>query len=347
MFSFLDDWDPILVDFKKDIDGVIKGEIRLWAVAMQTYCERLMKLFNKKEKIYFDDEKITFGICVNDSYFKQVFQEKTGFYDFNSLRRLNTYGNKRKHYESPNEVEKEEIKEWLKRLHTLSLKTFNYLNNQNYYEEFNEEKVEKLLLSPEDEFFDVVEYADNIISRKNEVILKLENENLELASLISDDTEEIISYKEKIKRLEKTNGQQSYLLKDYKSILDMFEEYLDVNRIKNSCSDEILELIESYGFNSQGRLETLDKEYRLLSKNIRRQHRDIELFIEANLREDTEVQNKIYGNIEDIFDLPNNIYQRRQEELYDNYNEDDKDDGYEDDHQDNYENRFEEYYGAE
>lgn len=73
MFNFLENWDPILVDFKRDIDGLIKEEIWLWAVALQTYCERLMKLFNDKEKIYFNDEKITFGICLNDQYFKTVF----------------------------------------------------------------------------------------------------------------------------------------------------------------------------------------------------------------------------------------------------------------------------------
>lgn len=27
MFNFLENWDPILVDFKRDIDGLIKEEI--------------------------------------------------------------------------------------------------------------------------------------------------------------------------------------------------------------------------------------------------------------------------------------------------------------------------------
>lgn len=348
MFKFLDNWDPILVDFKRDIDGVIKGEIRLWAVAMQTYCERLIKLFNNKEKIYSDDEKITFGTCLNDSYFKRVFQEKTGFHDFNSLHRLNEYGNKRKHDASTEDIEKEEIREWLKRLHTLSLKTFNYLQNQDYYEEFNDEELEKLLLSSEEEFFDVIDYADDIISRKNEIILKLEDDYLELLSLVIGDTEEIISYKKFINELEKSNLLCNRSLIDYNSLLVMLEEYLDINRIKNSCIDEIWELLERYGFKFEGRLETLNTEFQILRKKIRIQHKDIEDFISTNIILNKKSQHEVYGNDRGIFDLSNNNYQRRSKgKIYDNYNEDDKDDGYEDDHEDNYENDFEGYYEVE
>lgn len=325
MFDFLENWDPILVDFKKDIDGVIKGEIRLWSVAMQTYCERLMKLFNSKEKIYLDEEKITFGTCINDTYFKNIFQEKTGFRDFNSLRRLNEFGNKRKHQESHDNIEKEEIKEWLKRIHTLSLKTFNYINNQNYYEKFDEDKVDKLLLSSEEEFFDVIEYADNMISRKNSVILKLEQEYLELESIIHDDTEEIISYKNLIKRIEEESQQYKDLSLDYISLLDKVEEYLDKNRIKNHCIDEILEIHDIYGYKIEGKLEILINQFQTLRKELKKQHRDIEKYIYAEKETCVNITGAPYFN-----------NKRDYGEPYGSYNVDDENVEFVDDYEDRY-----------
>ncbi len=231
MFDFLTRWDPILAEYKCDIDGVIKGDIKLWAVAMQTYCERLMKIFNSKEKIYAADEKITFGQCVNDPYFRDLFQEKIGFYDFESLKRLNSYSNNRKHQGALDDIEKREIKEWLKRLHTLSLKTFNYVNNESYFEEFNEYEVEKMLIPSEEEFMGVVEYADLIIGRKNADIERLENDYKDLDSLINDDTNEILRLQSLNNKFNEMNNRYKKISASYKSLIDLFGEYVELSNL--------------------------------------------------------------------------------------------------------------------
>ena len=268
MFNFLESWDPILVDFKRDIDGVINGEVKLWTVAMQTYCERLLKLFNKKEKIYFDNEKISLGSCLKDTYFKEIFQAKTGFHDFNSLKKLNDYGNERKHHTFNADVEKEEIKKWLKRLHTLSLKTYNYLNQQNYFEEFDDNEIEKLLMTSEEEFFDVIEYADNMISRKNEIINKIEDEYLELVALIKDDTEQLVSNEKLIKKLKKKTKNQNKMIMNYKIILGMFDNYIDLISHKDYCIDDIIINFSKSEYEIDDTLKSLIKQLHSQKKDI-------------------------------------------------------------------------------
>lgn len=255
-----------------------------------------MKLFNNKEKIYIDDEKITLGSCLNDSYFKEKFQEKTGFQDFNSLRRLNNYGNTRKHNTSNDAIEKEEIKEWLKRIHTLSIKTYNYLNDQNYQEDFNEKEVDKLLLTTEEEFFDVIDYADNIINRKNEVILNLENEYQDLVAIIKDDTEVILEYEKMIKKLKRANIKKNKIIKNYKILSNMFEEYIDLNRLKNYCVDDIMGNIISSDHEFDEQLKLLNNELKELKTDIKQLLKNIETFDSTYINRSEDTQNDLYSN---------------------------------------------------
>ena len=305
-----------MADFKKDIDGVIKGEVRLWTVAMQTYCERLMKLFNNKEKIYIDDEKITLGSCLNDSYFKEKFQEKTGFQDFNSLRRLNNYGNTRKHNTSNDAIEKKEIKEWLRRIHTLSIKTYNYLNDQNYQEDFNEKEVDKLLLTIEEEFFDVIDYADNIINRKNEVILNLESEYQDLVAIIKDDTEVILEYKKMINKLKRANIKKNKIIMNYKILYNMFEEYIDLNRLKNYCVDDIMGNIIKSDHKFDEQLNLLNNELQELKTDIKQLLKNIETFDSTYINRSEDTQNESNSN---NINVANSITGRGYMEKVNNY----------------------------
>jgi hypothetical protein len=352
MFKFLVEWDPILADYKCDIERVIKGEVKLWSVAMQTYCERLMKLFNNKVKVYTDDSQLSFGKIVGDSHFRDIFQRETGFHDFNSLKKLNRSGNDRKHSGILTELEKNDIKEWLKRLHTLSLKTYNYLYDKDYREDFDESEVEKILMTTEEEFSSVIDYADDVISRKNIIIANLESDCKELESFISDDTKELLSYSKLIRKLEKERDASKSLISNYDTLLAMFGDYVELNRRKSHSVNEIVQFLCLPEFGFESMVEPISQEIQEIQELKAKNDvllQDIEAFIQNNMKRSKEKsveknnQNSksrysfirdIYGYIPDSFDLS-------EEDRFHSSNTD-QEDGYVNDFEDDYGNDYEE-----
>jgi hypothetical protein len=185
---------------------------------------------------------------VFDPHFKEIFQERTGFYDFESLKKLNNYGNYRKHQGIIDDSERKEMKEWLKRIHTLSLKTFNYVNNDSYCEEFNEIEVERMLTTSEEEFLGIIEYADQIITRKNAVIKQLETEYKDLKSLIDDDTNQIIRYRSLARKLVRYRKAYKEFKSDYKLLIELLGNYIETCCQTKNCQEDIVRLIDGSTF---------------------------------------------------------------------------------------------------
>ncbi len=98
MFDFLSNWDRSLESFEKDIEASLMGEVKSWIAYAQIFCERVVKLYNNKER-YFAPYgiKLTLGSFLHDEGFCAEFTKKTGFKNYNGIKDINDAANEIKH----------------------------------------------------------------------------------------------------------------------------------------------------------------------------------------------------------------------------------------------------------
>lgn len=170
MFDFLHGWDDSLEDSLQEMERSIKGEVKSWDIHAQSYCEKLLKRFNDEEHIV-DDKMTTIGDMLNDYAFTSVFTEKTGIGDIKRLKKLNLESNSAKHEKKvTKKFSDDEIREWVKYIHTLSVKTFEYLENTNISDKFDDEYVSYLLVNKNVELEQAINCASAYGINKDQVL---------------------------------------------------------------------------------------------------------------------------------------------------------------------------------
>lgn len=205
MFDFLSLWDRPLESFEKDIESSLRGEVRSWITHAQIFCERVFKLYNKRERYFsLNSSKLTLGSFLNDQGFRADFSKKTGFRNFNDLKDINEASNEIKHMGVPFNLTESQTQKILQSIHDLSLKSYNYLENGGVTEKYDSQYF-KTLMDQKDHDTDLtIQYADEIIQKKNELIRELMDDLDVMNEFSSEDIEELNRLKPRVERCEKS-----------------------------------------------------------------------------------------------------------------------------------------------
>lgn len=177
MFDFLKKWDPILCVREADIEHAIRRKSDTWLQSMQIYYEWLLKLFNEKEQIISGEERLCLKAMSGNSVFMDEFIKKTGYYDVDKFNRINQKGNDIKHVGKIYQFDEEDIINHIKSLHSLSLKTYNYLMGEETEEIFDKEYFVDLMRDEMLTKDEIIQYADLMLARRK---ADIENLSLEL-----------------------------------------------------------------------------------------------------------------------------------------------------------------------
>ena len=240
MFEFLSLWDGPLESFERDIESSLRGEVRSWITHAQIFCERVFKLYNKKERYFsLNNSKLTLGSFLNDQGFCADFSKKTGFRNFNDLKDINEASNEIKHMGVPFNLTETQTQRILQSIHDLSVKSYNYLEKGECTEKYDSQYFKSIMAQKDRDIEQTIQYADEVIQKKNELIRKLMDDLDVMNEFSTEDIEKLNQLKPKAEQYEK-----SVIILD-KVIDILFQGSLH-------CLNRILELDKGDNFDFSG-----------------------------------------------------------------------------------------------
>lgn len=167
MFLFLKNIDTILVKILNDIDNSIKVKNGYTMVAIQSYCEVLLKYINSKEKIV-NSTKVSLGDLINNEKIISII-EKDLSCDLLQMIRINNIANDIKH-EGKSNFDKKEIEKSYRYIYVLSVKINNYYSDEKVEYNYDSNVFESLLNEYEKEKEEIVKRIQEHQTRKEEII---------------------------------------------------------------------------------------------------------------------------------------------------------------------------------
>ncbi len=147
-------------DFRKflqDVENDIKVRNGYTMVAIQSYCEMLLKYINSKENIV-KSNKLSLGDFLNNDAFMMVIEK-----DLNSeslqLNRINNISNDIKH-EGKSGFDKKEVEKSYRFIYSLSVKVNNYYCSDKVEQAYDQNRFESLLNEYEEEKKQIVKQIE-------------------------------------------------------------------------------------------------------------------------------------------------------------------------------------------
>lgn len=228
MFDFLSEWDERLFSFERDIELSIKYNGNSWVTNSQFFCERVMKLYNNEVRCFGPSRQLTLGYFLSDAFFCADYQKRTTFNQWESLSMLNRLSNDIKHNGNIPVVSEKDITDIMWSIHSLAVKTYNYLMHKTLNEKFDDNYFRELKESQDNDINDIVTYADLQLARKNE----------EIASLL-DDLSIMDSFAKEDQKINKKMEAENNVLKSNNRMYGiMFEQLLSAAKVAVESKDE-------------------------------------------------------------------------------------------------------------
>lgn len=205
MFDFLKNIDYLLIRIITEIDNDIKVRNSFTLVAMQSFCEMLVKYINNKE-LLLKGNKLSLGDFLNHKRFCDIL-EKDLEIDLLQLTRINNIANDIKH-EGKILFDKKEVEKSYKFIYYFAIKVNNYYLDTKIEANYDNQFFENLLTQYDKEKQIIAERIESQEQYKKESIIKADlrdaiNQKEILEKRIQQYELEKSNYLERLDKLEK------------------------------------------------------------------------------------------------------------------------------------------------
>ena len=260
MFDFAKNIDYTLIRIITDVENDIKVRNGYTMVAMQSYCEMLLKYINSKENIV-KSSKPSLGDFLNNDTFMKVIEK-----DLNSeslqLSRINNISNDIKH-EGKNGFDKKEIEKSYRYIYNLSVKVNNYYCSDKVEQAYDQNRFESLLNEYEEE--------------KKHIVKQIEESKLKSDELINERLSDAISQKEVLeKRISQYESEKSDYLTQLKKLDELEIELRKKDLSLQNLRDSKAELEKQLNEENNSKKEEYEKKIRDLKSETRKLQEQID-----------------------------------------------------------------------
>ena len=260
MFDFVKNIDYTLIRIITDVENDIKVRNGYTMVAIQSYCEMLLKYINSKENIV-KNSKLSLGDFLNNDTFMMVIEK-----DLNSeslqLSRINNISNDIKH-EGKNGFDKKEVEKSYRFIYSLSVKVNNYYCSDKVEQAYDQNRFESLLNEYEEE--------------KKQIIKQIEESKLKSDELINERLSDAISQKEVLeKRIFQYESEKSDYLTQLKKLDELEIELRKKDLSLQNLRDSKAELEKQLNEENNSKKEEYEKKIRDLKSETRKLQEQID-----------------------------------------------------------------------
>lgn len=259
MFDFVKNIDYTLIRIITDVENNIKVRNGYTMVAIQSYCEMLLKYINSKENII-KSSKLSLGDFLNNDTFMMIIEK-----DLNSeslqLSRINNISNDIKH-EGKSGFDKKEIEKSYRLIYSLSVKVNNYYCSEKVEQVYDQNRFESLLNEYEEE--------------KKQIVKQIEESKLKSDELINERLSDAISQKEVLeKRISQYESEKSDYLTQLKKLdeleIELRKKDLSLQNLRDSKAELEKQLNEENNSKKkeyENKIRNLKSETRKLQEQI-------------------------------------------------------------------------------
>ena len=260
MFDFVKNIDYTLIRIITDVENNIKVRNGYTMVAIQSYCEMLLKYINSKENII-KSSKLSLGDFLNNDTFMMIIEK-----DLNSeslqLSRINNISNDIKH-EGKNGFDKKEVEKSYRFIYSLSVKVNNYYCSDKVEQAYDQNRFESLLNEYEEE--------------KKQIIKQIEESKLKSDELINERLSDAISQKEVLeKRIFQYESEKSDYLTQLKKLDELEIELRKKDLSLQNLRDSKAELEKQLNEENNSKKEEYENKIRNLKSETRKLQEQID-----------------------------------------------------------------------
>lgn len=260
MFDFVKNIDYTLIRIITDVENDIKVRNGYTMVAIQSYCEMLLKYINSKENIV-KNSILSLGDFLNNDTFMMVIEK-----DLNSeslqLSRINNISNDIKH-EGKNDFDKKEVEKSYRFIYSLSVKVNNYYCSEKVEQVYDQNRFESLLNEYEEE--------------KKQIVKQIEESKLKSDELINERLSDAISQKEVLeKRISQYESEKSDYLTQLKKLDELEIELRKKDLSLQNLRDSKAELEKQLNEENNSKKEEYENKIRNLKSETRKLQEQID-----------------------------------------------------------------------
>lgn len=260
MFDFVKNIDYTLIRIITDVENNIKVRNGYTMVAIQSYCEILLKYINSKENII-KSSKLSLGDFLNNDTFMMIIEK-----DLNSeslqLSRINNISNDIKH-EGKSGFDKKEIEKSYRLIYSLSVKVNNYYCSEKVEQVYDQNRFESLLNEYEEE--------------KKQIVKQIEESKLKSDELINERLSDAISQKEVLeKRISQYESEKSDYLTQLKKLDELEIELRKKDLSLQNLRDSKAELEKQLNEENNSKKEEYENKIRNLKSETRKLQEQID-----------------------------------------------------------------------
>ena len=260
MFDFVKNIDYTLIRIITDVENNIKVRNGYTMVAIQSYCEMLLKYINSKENII-KSSKLSLGDFLNNDTFMMIIEK-----DLNSeslqLSRINNISNDIKH-EGKSGFDKKEIEKSYRLIYSLSVKVNNYYCSEKVEQVYDQNRFESLLNEYEEE--------------KKQIVKQIEESKLKSDELINERLSDAISQKEVLeKRISQYESEKSDYLTQLKKLDELEIELRKKDLSLQNLRDSKAELEKQLNEENNSKKEEYENKIRNLKSETRKLQEQID-----------------------------------------------------------------------
>ena len=260
MFDFVKNIDYTLIRIITDVENNIKVRNGYTMVAIQSYCEMLLKYINSKENII-KSRKLSLGDFLNNDTFMMIIEK-----DLNSeslqLSRINNISNDIKH-KGKSGFDKKEIEKSYRLIYSLSVKVNNYYCSEKVEQVYDQNRFESLLNEYEEE--------------KKQIVKQIEESKLKSDELINERLSDAISQKEVLeKRISQYESEKSDYLTQLKKLDELEIELRKKDLSLQNLRDSKAELEKQLNEENNSKKEEYENKIRNLKSETRKLQEQID-----------------------------------------------------------------------